>query len=145
MTDISLTTTRTISAPAEQLYTAWITPESMARFFCNCDGAAAAGVTSDARVGGKFFIPMPTPGGIVDHAGEYLELKPHEKIVFTWNSKHVNEGTTVTLTFKPVEGGTEITLTHVKFSDEGTRNGHLKGWTAILDAFEASQVAEPAA
>jgi uncharacterized protein YndB with AHSA1/START domain len=135
MTDISLTTRRTIAAPAIKLYNAWLDPATVARFMTACEGQLATEVEIDARVGGSFMVRMPTPDGEVPHSGEYLDLVPGRKIAFTWNSKHVNPGTHVTITFEEKEGKTEMVLTHVKFENESKRDGHMKGWNMILDNF----------
>ena len=46
------------------------------------------------------------------------------------------DGSTVTLTFAPVTGGTHVKLTHVKFVDEQSRDNHQGGWTNILAALD---------
>ncbi len=134
--DLTLTTSRQIKAPARRLYDAWLDPKIAGRFLTACDGVAATDIAIDPRVGGSFHVVMPTGDGAgILHSGEYLELEPGRKIVFTWNSQHVNPGTVVTITFREADGVTEVVLTHVKFADKAKRDGHLKGWTMILDTY----------
>jgi len=47
-------------------------------------------------------------------------------------------GSTVSWTFKPVDGGTEVNLHHVKFQNEEMRANHEGGWVAILGKLEAA-------
>jgi len=42
----------------------------------------------------------------------------------------------VTLTFKPDDGATMLTLLHEQFADEKARDSHSCGWTAALDNLE---------
>ena len=133
MTDLSLTTRRTIAAPAMRIYQAWLDPAFAGRFLTASADRPALKVEIDARVGGRFLIVMPSGADEVPHSGEYLELVPGRKIVFTWNSRHVNPGTTVTVTFEERDGITEVVLTHEKFAEERSRDGHRKGWDLILD------------
>ncbi|MDH3263970.1 MAG: SRPBCC domain-containing protein [Paracoccaceae bacterium] len=118
-----------------KLYQAWLDPGVSAQFMTACEGQPAQRVEIGPRIGGKFLIEMPTPGGPVLHSGEFLELVPGKKIVFTWNSRHVNPGTHVVLTFDEVDGRTKVTLTHVKFATEAIRDNHVRGWTVILDNY----------
>ena len=67
------------------------------------------------------------------HGGTYLELVPDKRIVFTWETPYSDEGSTVTIDLSPVAGGTDIVLTHVKFSTAESRDNHAKGWGMILD------------
>lgn len=134
MTDLTLTTARTIAAPAERLYAAWLDPAMLRRFMIAKPGATVPEAQADARVGGSFRIVMRQGGADSLHSGSYLALEPHRRIVFTWHSDHSVEGSTVTVTFTPKDGGTEVVLTQVKFASEGARDGHRAGWTSILAA-----------
>ena len=89
---------------------------------------------TDPRVGGRFELVMVVGGKEVPHAGTYLELVPHNRIAFTWESQYSTvEGSTVTLDLIPDGAGTLLTLTHVRFASESSRDGHKGGWGAILD------------
>jgi uncharacterized protein YndB with AHSA1/START domain len=70
------------------------------------------------------------------HSGVYLTIKPHSQIVFTWDSPFSIEGSTVTVELAAVKGGTEVTLTHVKFPSEESRKNHDDGWNNILVALD---------
>lgn len=133
MTDLSLTVTRTIAAPAQKVFDAWLDPQMLARFIRPMPGMEAPQVTNDPTEGGAFEIVMTTPNGDIPHAGLYKEITPHSRIVFTWDSPFTAEGSTVTLDFAEANGVTDVTLTHVIFPSEDSRDSHNTGWTQILD------------
>lgn len=140
MNELELTVKRTIAAPREKIFEAWLTPAKLALFMRTArDGLAAPRVETDAVKGGKFLIVMATVDREVPHTGTYLEIDPHSRIAFTWESPHSPEGSVVTLDLaEPTPGVTEITLHQVKFHSEGSRRGHEEGWSAILDHVEGS-------
>ncbi len=131
-TDLALTVSRTIDAPPEALFNAWLDPVTLARFMRPMAEMPAPTVSNDPRVGGRFDILMTAGENEIPHWGTYTEIDPHKRLAFTWQSPFSVEGSTVTLTFKPVSGGTKVDLTHVKFPSEESRDNHEKGWTAIL-------------
>ena len=72
--------------------------------------------------------------------GEYRELQPDKKIVFTWQweddedwEKHVS---IVTVELEDAGGGTELRLTHEKLPNIESRDGHMLGWNSALDKLE---------
>lgn len=135
MSELSLTVRKTIPAPIEAVFNAWLDPKMLKKFMVTCEGDEVPKAESDARTGGRFLVVMATGGKEIPHSGTYLELKPHSRLVFTWESPHSVDGSTVTVDLAPAgDGATDLTLTQVKFANEGSRDGHIKGWTAILDA-----------
>lgn len=133
MTDLSLTVSRSIAAPAERVFNAWLDPKMLARFMRPMPGMEAPVVSNDPTEGGRFEIIMKAPDGEIPHAGTYKEISPHSRLVFTWESPFSVEGSTVTLDFVEAHGGTDVTLTHVTFPSEESRDNHNKGWTQILE------------
>jgi uncharacterized protein YndB with AHSA1/START domain len=138
-TELSLTLQRRINAPVQRVYEAWLDPATLTRFMANCKGMSLAAAETDPRVGGRFLLAMNTSNGVVDHRGTYLELVPHSRIAFTWESRFCTvEGSRVTLDLVPDGDGTLLTLTHVRFETESNRDGHSGGWTTILDGLVAT-------
>jgi uncharacterized protein YndB with AHSA1/START domain len=137
MTELSLTVRRTIKAAPKAIYDAWLDPAMMMKFMSPRPGMTVPEARSDARVGGRFFVLMvgdkPFP-----HEGTYQELTPYSRLVFTWEAPWSAPGTTVTVDLTPVAGGTEVVLTHVRFSDAESRDNHAQGWTGILDKLAAT-------
>jgi uncharacterized protein YndB with AHSA1/START domain len=136
LTDFSLTTRRSIRVPAKRIYEAWLDPEMLTRFMLAAPGMTIAGASVDPRVGGRFDVTMVIDGKEMPHGGVYRELVPYERIVFDWESPHVSDQTTVTITLLPKGDTTEVVLVHTRFRDERQRDGHNAGWTAILAKLE---------
>jgi uncharacterized protein YndB with AHSA1/START domain len=122
----------TYNASQEKIFNLWTTPEGMTLFMdAGNSGGGPVNVKEakiDLRVGGKFSLLM---SGTLPHHGEYKEIKPFSKIVFTWNSK-VSDNTLVTIEFKPIGDKTECILTH-ELLEEKWAQAHHGGWTQILN------------
>jgi len=138
MTELSLTVERTIAAPHEQVFDAWLDPAMLARFMLPGEGMSVPTAETDPRVGGSFRIVMEAGGNEMPHTGTYLEIDPHVRIVFTWKGPYTDEDSTVTLTFDAVDGGTRVTLHHLKFPNRESRDNHEGGWARILGALESA-------
>ena len=71
-------------------------------------------------------------GDVLPHYGEYLEIRPPEKLVFTWNSPAV-QNTRVTVELTDRGDSTELWLTHELLETEANRTSHTEGWTYCLE------------
>ena len=132
----TLTVRRTIAASAEELFDAWLDPESLA-VWMRPGATQKTTVRVDPRVGGEFEIIMHTPGGPVPHTGSYREISRPRRLVFTWNSEHANHiDSLVTVEFRPARGATEIVLTHERLPDAEAVAKHNGGWSDILVLIE---------
>lgn len=138
MSELELTVTRTIAAPAKALFDAWLDPRMLAKFMRPAADVTIPHVQTDPVEGGRFDIMMATGGKEIPHYGIYKRIAPHSELVFTWISPFSIDGSTVTLTFAPVDGGTEVKLHHVRFPSAESRDNHQSGWTGILDALGAT-------
>ena len=139
MTELELTVTRTISAPRAKVFNAWLSPEMLAKFMRTPTGGEASRVKTDPVKGGRFSIVMITAEREIPHAGTYLEIDPHSHLSFTWESPYSLDDSVVTIDLAELgPDTTEITLRQVKFRSEEARQGHTKGWNAILDNLEES-------
>jgi uncharacterized protein YndB with AHSA1/START domain len=96
-----------------------------------------ATVENNPVKGGRFSIVMKLEDREVPHAGTYLEVDPYERLVFTWESPFSLDDSVVSIDFTEIDSRTTaIKLRQVKFSSESARDGHVAGWTRILDQFE---------
>lgn len=138
MTELSLAVTRTIAAPANQVFEAWLDPQMIAKFMRPMPDMPAPDVKNDPVEGGRFDIVMKAGDDEIPHAGTYREISRYSRLIFTWESPFSIDGSTVTLDFDEVDGKTKVTLTHVKFPSEESRDNHENGWTAILAALDAA-------
>lgn len=141
MTDLKLTVERTIKAAQADVFNAWLNPDMLRQFMMPAAGMSVPKASNDPKEGGRFEIVMLAGENEIPHAGTYREISPHDRIVFTWETPFSVDDSTVTLTFDPIEGGTQVTLTHVRFSDAETRDNHKGGWAGILKALDATLTA----
>jgi uncharacterized protein YndB with AHSA1/START domain len=141
MTDLNLTVERTIKAPQSDVFNAWLNPEMLQKFMMPAAGMSVPRASSDQEEGGRFEIVMLAGENEIPHAGTYREISRHDRIVFTWESPFSVDDSTVTLVFKPVQEGTHVTLSHVRFSDAEARDNHKGGWIGILEALDSTLTA----
>ena len=124
---------RTIAKPAADVFRAI----GEGRIFLNCS-AHQESMSVDFRVGGRYALEFRAFG--VFNGGEFLEIVPNEKIVFTWSQdgeKNAKGDTTVTILLREEKGKTHLTLIHEGFRDEETRADHEQGWTNGFDDLTA--------
>jgi uncharacterized protein YndB with AHSA1/START domain len=81
--DDQILITRDFDAPRRLVYRAWTTAELVKRWWCGERGTMDT-VEMDFRVGGKWRYVMTANGGFeVAFHGEYREIVPEERIVWT--------------------------------------------------------------
>ena len=112
---------RIYRVPPERVYASFTDPELMGRWFCpNPDLATSFDL--DVRPGGSWRGVL----GPWVVSGEYVEVEPPRRLVFTWDWDHDDDGpTTVTVEITPVAEGTRLVLVH---EDTVGENGHEEGW-----------------
>ena len=94
----------------------------------------------DVRVGGQWSAVMNLPDGTVKHwAGSFLELDPYDRVVFDLTDEPENpERLPVTVTLRPVTGGTELTLVQQTLGwPAEARAGLEHGYGLFLDSMGA--------
>jgi uncharacterized protein YndB with AHSA1/START domain len=123
---------RTIAAPAEMLFDAFLEPIALSEWMR--PGTIRSTVARvDARVGGRYEITMQGDAGPIVHSGEYRLIDRPKKLVFTWISPHTGAGESlVTVDFLKVAKGTEVVVTHELLPEEA-RPSHSRGWTSGLE------------
>jgi uncharacterized protein YndB with AHSA1/START domain len=127
---------RTIPATADELFDAWLDPESLAQWMLPGDHQRNT-VSVDGRVGGAFEIVMHHQDGPKRHYGEYRGIERNKKLVFTWHSDATHHTETlVTVEFHAASDNTEIVLTHERLPDHEAGLGHTRGWTLALQLLE---------
>ncbi|MGH8504467.1 MAG: SRPBCC family protein [Stenotrophobium sp.] len=127
---------RTIPATVDELFDAWLDPESLAQWMLPGDHRRNT-VNVDARVGGAFEIVMHHQDGDKRHYGEYRGIERNRKLMFTWFSEATHHSETlVTVEFHAASDHTEIVLTHERMPDHEAGLGHTRGWTRALELLE---------
>ena len=124
---------RTISASTEQVFAAFTDGAIMQQWMGPGDVQCLC-AECDARVGGAYRIHMRSDEGEHIAVGEYLEVIPNKRLVFTW-SWETNDvkNTRITVTLIPEGKGTRVELLHEKLPDQNTADHHTQGWTACLE------------
>ena len=80
----TLRLTRVFKAPRDRVYAASTDPEQMKQW-SGPEGSESLAWELDTRVGGKWRWELRTPDGEKMAAfGEYREIRPDEKLVYTW-------------------------------------------------------------
>ena len=134
MSELSVNLTKSINAPIEQVFDAWLDPKILSNFMQPMPGMPAPEIKINASEGGRFVIKMHVEDQEIPHEGTYHEIQRPNKLVFSWESPFSGEGSVVTLNFKPLDNNnTELNLVHVKFPNEESRSNHEGGWTTILE------------
>jgi uncharacterized protein YndB with AHSA1/START domain len=126
-----------IAAPPEVVFPYFTDPSRMTEWM----GVAAL---LDPRPGGTFRVE-PNPRDVV--LGEYLEIAPPHRVVFTWGfqgSGRTTAGSTrVEVTLEPDGDGTRLILLHHGLSGRA-REAHGEGWGHYLGRLaEAAAGASP--
>jgi uncharacterized protein YndB with AHSA1/START domain len=87
----------------------------------------------EPRPGGKFRVQFPAPNGAA--AGEYVEVVPNRRVVFTWGwegNENIPPGTsTVEIDLEPRGRGTRLRLVHRGLPDSEVKT-HSDGWDYFL-------------
>ncbi len=129
----SLRIASTIKAPRAKVFAAWTTPDILAQWFAPGSRNPFPEVL-DVRPGGKYKIIMRGADDSPIAIGEYKEVVPGEKLVFTWGwDGDPSLPTLVTVTFADAKGGTDVVLVHERFATAETCEHHRQGWQAIFD------------
>lgn len=137
VSDRELLIMRVFDAPRELVFEAWTKPEHLIRWWGPAEFPADS-ITVDVRPGGRWRHSLRSleDGSLLWHEGEFREVVPPERLVFTfaWDG---SEETIVTVTFEERAGGkTLMTFHQAPFSKVPDRDGHIEGWTSCFDRLE---------
>jgi uncharacterized protein YndB with AHSA1/START domain len=145
--NLKLRVTRVFDAPRELVFRAWTEPHQFQQWFgaAACEGSALQSVQMDARTEGKYRLKVRRPDGeFWTTVGTYREVKPPERLVFTWQFEKDGSGDEfgeveppemlVTVEFKSRGQQTELTLTHERFASAESRDRHQDGWNRCLES-----------
>lgn len=131
--------TRVFDAPRELVWRAWTDPTEFAAWL-HPMGVETDGVSADVRVGGRYRYTMTNAetGQQFPTGGQYLEIDPMDRLVFTWGDPDADVESTpvLTLTFTPQADKTELVL-HVLGYDGKPGDGFVyDGWDEALTNLE---------
>ncbi len=146
----TLTLEHTFEAPREDVFAAWTDPEVLRRWWAAGPDWDTPVADVDLRVGGRYRLAMhdPASGDVFVVGGEYAEVVPPERLVYTWTWEHDSQGSAgsvVTVVFRDEGARTTVQLTHTGFADAAAVARHEHGWQAVMDTLEQRVfAAEPA-
>lgn len=135
--------------PIERVFKAWSDPQALGQWFgphshkCSIE-------RYEFNEGGQYQIRMiPVDddnecGGDATQdsvcAGEFVQIIPDKIIImtFSWIENGADIGETLlTIDFKEIDSGTEITLTHEKLPNKAIADMHQGGWEGSLECLGA--------
>jgi uncharacterized protein YndB with AHSA1/START domain len=144
--EFTLEIKRTFAAPREKVFAAWAQREQLEQWMCkDVSSHTVIHHQQDIRTGGRYLMEVrdPAKNEVYWGQGVYREVKPLEKIVFTWSwTKDTPDGaqllpdspeTQVTVEFFARGSSTEVVLTHTVFASAKDRDEHNQGWNGCFD------------
>src|SRR3954470_12036256 len=113
MSESTIRLHRVLRATPERIYRAFLDPAAMAKWLPP-NGFTGKVHQADGKVGGRHKMSFTnfTTGKSHSFGGEYLELKPHERIRHTdkFNDPNLPGEMVVTIDLKKVAVGTEVSI-----------------------------------
>ena len=133
--DKTLVIDRVFTAPPDRVFAAWTDTAQLAEWY-GPEGMKAEIFANDLTVGGRYSLVMKSAEGEYHLSGEYEEIEPPRKLVFTWKWKTSDETTRVTIELRPQGDGTHLRLTHTGFPEAEQVSSHNQGWSSSLNDLE---------
>jgi uncharacterized protein YndB with AHSA1/START domain len=129
---VRIEVTKRYDAPPARVFDAWLDPDVAGRWLFATASHPIADPAIDARVGGAFRFVDRRSGEVIEYTGEYVEIVPHRRLVFTLSmEKKPQESTRVVVEIAPLRKGCVLTLTHEHVPQQHA--SHIEGrWTGIL-------------
>lgn len=124
---------RTIPAPAEEVFDAWLDPNKPVNPF-----SGAKKLILDKKVDGLFNFVHHHGGADIQHYGRFDLIDRPSKVQYTWMSPYTHGlESVVTVTFTPKGDDTVVRLTHANLPDDDFGRAHDGGWAGYLKKIEA--------
>lgn len=139
----SFTIRRILPSSREKVFAAWTKKELLEQWMCkDVPTHHAEYVELDVRPGGGYVIEIKLPKGEMYRGhGIFREVRPPEKLAFTWFWEQVPEAkgpiqqheSLVTVELFEQGSSTEIVLTHELLESAAERESSRRGWEGCLD------------
>ena len=124
-----------IAAPPERVFQASTDPRQLVQRWGQKGMYRTTRCEADLRVNGKWKSKgVMANGDTFEVGGEYLEVDPPRRLVYTWRASWMSDlPTTVRWELEPHEGGTLVKIHHSGFAGnaEAAKN-HSQGWQLVL-------------
>ena len=135
---------RVLRAPPERVYKAFLDADAMCKWLPP-NGFTAKMHSLEAKVGGKFRMSFTNFGSGQSHSfgGEYLELKPNERLRYTdkFDDPSLPGVIEVTVELKKVSCGTELNIVQAGVPEVIPAEMCYLGWQDSLT--QLAQLVEP--
>ena len=135
---LSVNIERVFNAPVTIMFELWTKPELMTRWF-NSKGATQGDASCDLKVDGDYHLDYQDQetGEVTRCLGEYKEIIPNKKLVFTWveNTQYYESRVTVDF-IDQGENKTLLKLCHDQFHSKENAKGYAEGWKYCFDSQE---------
>jgi uncharacterized protein YndB with AHSA1/START domain len=134
--ETSLQVKRTFAVPRDRVFRAWTDAKQFALWFHPTTDYTTVITELDLRVGGAYSLEMHHKGGNIHTLrGTYKEVRPPEKLVFTWRwqREDASPESLVTVEFRDLGSSTEVSLTHQNLINAEERAKHNEGWNGCLE------------
>jgi uncharacterized protein YndB with AHSA1/START domain len=141
---VVLRLSRRFNAPRERVFEAWTNEDVLRKWWAAQPSWDTPVAEVDARPGGSYRLAMRDPESGETHTlvGEYREVTPPERLVYTWtwesnvDAMSGSENTLVEVDFREDGDATEVVVTHSGFATPELRDMHTHGWNGCLDNLE---------
>jgi uncharacterized protein YndB with AHSA1/START domain len=118
--------------PPRRVFDAWLDPGLAGRWLFATASRPMTDVEIDARVGGGFRLADRCNGKTTEHHGQYLEIVPHRRLVFTLRgASRPREATRVIVEIVPRKRGCELRLRHENVPPDRAHDTEAR-WTGML-------------
>jgi uncharacterized protein YndB with AHSA1/START domain len=111
---------RRLPAPIGEVFRWWTEPDLLCEWMTPIGNVEA---DIDLRVGGALRIVMKGDGRVIEHTGEYLEIDPPRRLVFTWVSPYTGNWPSVITSSSTPQARTQPTYISFIRSCPMTRPG----------------------
>ncbi len=133
---------RTINAPAERVFDAWLDPVWIGRFMFgpHLRDEHIVSLSNEPRVGGVFNYRVTRQGVEINHTGTYREIDRPRRLVFTWGvDAEQGDLSVVTIELTPHGESCVLVLTHRLHPDWAEYAERTQqGWSKIVGDLVAS-------
>ena len=113
-----LVVTRTFNGPARIVFEAWTKPELLKLWWApKSTGLSLLSCEADVRVGGRYRFEIGRAGSKpMAFFGQYVEVTPHSRLV--WTNEESDDGAVTTVTFEEKSGKTLLVMRELYPSKE---------------------------
>lgn len=138
---IDIVARKVVKASREIAFEVWTRPEHVEKWWSPTETARCTLCEIDLRADGRYRLHMsdPADGTHCEVEGEFREITPPQRLVYTWNAR-TDQGdvknTLVTVEFHAkTDEETEIVVRHSGLPDTPIREGHREGWEKMLASY----------